>query len=79
MPRLEKKVYKVSSITSVSDVPHLSLEKEAHKAKSDIDNFAVIGAGCASVVTFANKKYVRAEDTAFSISRMKTAHLQLMI
>lgn len=39
MPRLEKKVYKVSSITSVSDVPHLSLEKEAHKAKSDIDNF----------------------------------------
>lgn len=34
-----KKVYKVSSITSVSDVPHLSLEKEAHKAKSDIDNF----------------------------------------
>lgn len=39
MPRLEKKVYKVSSITSVSDVPHLSHEKEAHKAKSDIDNF----------------------------------------
>lgn len=39
MPRLEKKVYKVSSITSVSDVPHLSLKKEAHKAKSDIDNF----------------------------------------
>lgn len=39
MPRLEKKVYKVSSITSVSDVPHLSLDKDAHKAKSDIDNF----------------------------------------
>lgn len=39
MPRLEKKIYKVSSIISVSDVPHLSLEKEAHKAKSDIDNF----------------------------------------
>lgn len=39
MPRLEKKVYNVSSITSVSDVPHLSLDKDAHKAKSDIDNF----------------------------------------
>lgn len=39
MPRLEKKAYKVSSITSVSDVPHLSLDKDAHKAKSDIDNF----------------------------------------
>lgn len=39
MPRLEKKVYKVSSITSVSDVPHISLDKDAHKAKSDIDNF----------------------------------------
>lgn len=39
MPRLEKKVYKVSSITSVSDVPHLSLDKDAHKAKSDMDNF----------------------------------------
>ncbi len=46
---------------------------------SIVTALAVIGAGCASVVTFANKKYVRAEDTAFSISRMKTAHLQLMI
>lgn len=39
MPRLETKIYKVSSVTSVSDVPHLSLEKEAHKSKFDIDNF----------------------------------------
>ena len=28
MPRLEKKIYRVSSITQSSDLPHLSLEKE---------------------------------------------------
>lgn len=39
MPRLEKRNYRASTLTQVSDVPHLSLEKQPHKAKSDIDNF----------------------------------------
>lgn len=39
MPRLEKRNYRVSTLTQISDVPHLSLEKQPHKAKSDIDNF----------------------------------------
>lgn len=39
MPRLEKRNYRVSSLTQTSDIPHLSLEKQPHKSKSDIDNF----------------------------------------
>ncbi len=39
MPRLEKRNYRVSSLTQTSDVPHLSLEKQPHKSKSDIENF----------------------------------------
>lgn len=39
MPRLETKKYRVSTLTQISDIPHLSLEKEPHKSKSDIDNF----------------------------------------
>lgn len=39
MPRLEKRNYRASTLTQVSDVPHLSLERQPHKAKSDIDNF----------------------------------------
>lgn len=39
MSRLEKRKYRVSSLTQISDVPHLSLERQPHKSKSDIDNF----------------------------------------
>ncbi len=39
MARLEKKIYRVSSLPSVSDIPHLSFEKQPHQSKSDIDNF----------------------------------------
>lgn len=39
MPRLEKRNYRVSSLTQISDIPHLSLEKKPHKSKSDINNF----------------------------------------
>ena len=39
MPRLEKKIYRVSSITQSSDLPHLSLEKEPHRARSDIEDY----------------------------------------
>lgn len=39
MPRLEQRNYRVSSLTQVSDIPHLSLEKQPHQSKSDIDNF----------------------------------------
>ncbi len=39
MPRLETKKYRVSSLTQNSDIPHLSLEKQPHKSKSNIDNF----------------------------------------
>lgn len=39
MPRFEKRNYRVSSLTYISDIPHLSLERQPHKAKSDIDNF----------------------------------------
>lgn len=39
MPRLEKKIYRVSSITQNSDLPHLSLEKEPHRARSDIEDY----------------------------------------
>lgn len=39
MPRLETRNYRVSSLTQNSDIPHLSLEKEPHKSKSDIDDF----------------------------------------
>lgn len=39
MPRFEKRNYRVSSLTHISDIPHLSLERQPHKAKSDIDNF----------------------------------------
>lgn len=39
MPRLEKRNYRVSSLTQNSDIPHLSLEKQSHQSKSDIDNF----------------------------------------
>ncbi len=42
---------------------------------SIVTALAVIGAGCASVVTFANKKYVRAEDTAFSILQITDVHI----
>lgn len=36
MPRLEKRNYRVSKLTQVSDVPHLSLERQPHKSKSDM-------------------------------------------
>lgn len=39
MPRLETKKYRVSAFTQISDIPHLSPEKQPHKSKSDIDNF----------------------------------------
>lgn len=39
MPRLETRNYRVSSFTQISDVPHLSLEKEEHSAKSTIEDF----------------------------------------
>lgn len=39
MPRLETKKYRVSAFTQISDIPHLSLEKQPYKSKSDIDNF----------------------------------------
>lgn len=39
MPRLEKRNYRVSALTQISDIPHLSLERQPHKSKSDIDNF----------------------------------------
>lgn len=39
MPRLETRKYCVSALTQVSDIPHLSLERQPHKSKSDIDNF----------------------------------------
>lgn len=39
MPRFEKRNYLVSSLMHISDIPHLSLERQPHKAKSDIDNF----------------------------------------
>ncbi len=39
MPRFEKRNYRVSSLTHISDIPHLSLERQPHKSKSDIDNF----------------------------------------
>lgn len=39
MPRLETRNYHVSSLTQNSDIPHLSLEKEPHQSKSDIDDF----------------------------------------
>lgn len=39
MPRLETRNYRVSSLTQMSDIPHLSLEKNPHQSKSDIDNF----------------------------------------
>lgn len=39
MPRLEIRNYRVSKVTQVSDIPHLSLERQPHKSKSDIDNF----------------------------------------
>lgn len=42
---------------------------------SIVTALAVIGAGCASVVTFVNKKYVRAEDTAFSILQITDVHI----
>lgn len=39
MPRLETRKYRVSALMQVSDIPHLSLERQPHKSKSDIDNF----------------------------------------
>lgn len=39
MPRLEKRNYRVSALTQISDIPNLSLERQPHKSKSDIDNF----------------------------------------
>lgn len=39
MPRLEKRIYRISALTQISDIPHLSLERQPHKSKSDIDNF----------------------------------------
>lgn len=39
MPRLEKRTYRVSAVTQISDIPHLSLEKQPYQAKSDIDDF----------------------------------------
>lgn len=39
MPRLEKRTYRVSAATQISDIPHLSLEKQPYQAKSDIDDF----------------------------------------
>ena len=39
MPRLETKKYRVSSLTQNSDIPYLSLEKQPHQSKSNIDNF----------------------------------------
>lgn len=39
MPRLETRNYRVSSLTQISDIPHLSLEKKPHRSKSDIDDF----------------------------------------
>ena len=39
MLKFETKKYRVSALTQISDIPHLSLEKQAHKSKSDIDNF----------------------------------------
>lgn len=39
MPRLETRNYRVSSLTQASDIPHLSLDKQPHQSKSDIDNF----------------------------------------
>lgn len=39
MPRLEKRNYRMSSFKQISDIPHLSLEKQPHQSKSDIDSF----------------------------------------
>lgn len=39
MPRLEKRNYRVSVLTQISDIPHLSLERQSHQSKTDIDNF----------------------------------------
>lgn len=39
MPRLEKRKYRISSLTQNCNLSHLSLEKEPHRAKSDIDSY----------------------------------------
>lgn len=39
MPRLETRNYRVSLLTQASDIPHLSLDKQPHQSKSDIDDF----------------------------------------
>ncbi len=39
MPRLEKRNYRVSACTQISDIPHLSLDMHPPKSKSDIDSF----------------------------------------
>lgn len=39
MPKLEKKIYRVSNFTYENNLPHLSQERQAHKTKSTIDDF----------------------------------------
>lgn len=39
MPKLEKRVYRVSNFTDENPLPHLSLERQAHQIKSTIDDF----------------------------------------
>ncbi len=38
MPKLEKRVYRVSDLKKTSRIPNLSLEKEPPTSKSDIEN-----------------------------------------
>lgn len=39
MPRLEKRVCRVSNFTNENNLPHLSKERQAHQTKSTIDDF----------------------------------------
>lgn len=39
MPKLKKKIYRVSNFTSDNNLPHLSQSKQEHKLKSTIDDF----------------------------------------